>query len=531
MKKMLLIVVILLLLVVSIIALSACNILPQNIYPFDTKTTLTSDMIKINNPGRCVYTGSPIQFEEPYISVVVDGTRVSLDNFTLEYSNNINVGLATVKVTAKDTCLLLKGSATKQFEIVPAQIDIYDVQQLLDVLQSQNYDHVTLKSNFVVPTGTTMEVRQDCTLVVDSSIVLEIDGEIEINGQLIASLNSTIVNRGIVKNNGEISIFSNAKFYNLASNVGNGQLDNRGKLYCNSDNVIEASGRGEVVVRRPLEEAEVKLQNATVDYVKGVSEYFPGKITVIATNGGELSGDSYNPKFSNNDYIGNATVLLTADPFDEYYYGTKSVAYQIVPGIAKVSTVQQLLDAFQDDEYNRARLAANLSLNIEQLVVPSGYTLITDVYNIRQQFGVSSTIKVDGQLQGNVSVDNLIVAGKCELYNAEITNLTNHGQLTFGGNQKLVKVSQSFVSDGTFVNNSTVLYKGDSIMQLASIDNSSGVVYTRQPLQNVENVVLQHDISSTDVLWLEKVAYHTTLAHKSHRLESRTVLYRTIITV
>ena len=58
------------------------------------------------------YTGSEVK---PDVEVIVNGKHVSDDNYTVTYSNNIEVGTATVKVTGKNN---LANSVTKTFNIV-----------------------------------------------------------------------------------------------------------------------------------------------------------------------------------------------------------------------------------------------------------------------------------------------------------------------------------------------------------------------------------------------------------------------------
>lgn len=61
--------------------------------------------------------------EKQPIVIVSDGDDVIDDSeYTVSYSNNINVGTATVTVSANEDSDVIKGSATRNFEITPAQL-------------------------------------------------------------------------------------------------------------------------------------------------------------------------------------------------------------------------------------------------------------------------------------------------------------------------------------------------------------------------------------------------------------------------
>ena len=89
------------------------------IYTINRKA-LTTDMVSIS-PTSYVYDGTA---KEPAVTVTDNGNAVDLSNFTIVYSNNINVGTtANVRVTGNETGNY-SGYVDKTFTITASEIDI-----------------------------------------------------------------------------------------------------------------------------------------------------------------------------------------------------------------------------------------------------------------------------------------------------------------------------------------------------------------------------------------------------------------------
>ena len=84
------------------------------------RKALTTDMVSIS-PTSYVYDGTA---KEPAVTVTDNGNEVDLSNFTIVYSNNINVGTtANVRVTGNETGNY-SGYVDKTFTITASEIDI-----------------------------------------------------------------------------------------------------------------------------------------------------------------------------------------------------------------------------------------------------------------------------------------------------------------------------------------------------------------------------------------------------------------------
>ena len=97
------------------------------------------ELCEISNPANVTYSGNAFT---PDVNVTKDGVSVSSDNYELSYSNNINAGTATVKITGINDYV---GSVTKTFTIDKATLD-----NTIN-FQSVNYDYT---ANEVTPAVT-----------------------------------------------------------------------------------------------------------------------------------------------------------------------------------------------------------------------------------------------------------------------------------------------------------------------------------------------------------------------------------------
>ena len=84
---------------------------------FKTRTSIASATLNLTLPeGGYVFDGKA---KEPAVTVTLGGSTLASSNYTVDYSDNINAGTATVTVTGKNT---YTGSATKNFTISKAQL-------------------------------------------------------------------------------------------------------------------------------------------------------------------------------------------------------------------------------------------------------------------------------------------------------------------------------------------------------------------------------------------------------------------------
>ena len=84
---------------------------------FKARTSIAGATLNLTLPqGGFVFDG---EAKEPAVTVTLGGSTLASSNYTVDYSNNIDAGTATVTVTGKNT---YTGTATKNFSIAKAEL-------------------------------------------------------------------------------------------------------------------------------------------------------------------------------------------------------------------------------------------------------------------------------------------------------------------------------------------------------------------------------------------------------------------------
>ena len=465
---------------------------------------LTADMISLNyNPDFTVYTGSPIVFDEYMYSISVNGTAANIRDFSFVYRDNVNAGTATVTVTAISSDLV-HGSAEIHFTILPGAKEVYSAEDAVKTLSDPNYDSVTLYSELRVGGGESFSVPENKTLTVNLNI--ENYGVIDVQGDLNVYRNVKMYNYGTVNvKGGSLALGSNAELYNASDSAFNGKIVNNGTVYCNGEAFQGIEGNGSVVVRKPLDEAPIMLEHDKVRYIKGGTDFLPGKINVTRKNGIVASASAFSPRYCDNDYIGIASVELTAPINDADYYGIATVTYEIIPAAVTVGNETELNAAFSDPEINYVVFQNSLGKIDSPFMVPEGYTL--DMGSAAWVTLRADTLTVEGTLiAANVNVRSLSVvsSGSVEIaHDLDISGeLSLDGDFTYNGTDSDYAVLNSAPSgNGVFVNKGILYYQSESDFDSSLIDNSLGKIYSYRALDGINNVIVKYDISDPEIMW------------------------------
>ena len=465
---------------------------------------LTADMISLNyNPDFTVYTGIPIVFDEYMFTVNVNGAAANIKDFSFSYRDNVNAGTATVTVTSISSNMV-HGSADIHFTILPGKKDVYSSADAVKTLADPNYDSVTLFSELKVGAGETFSVPSNKTLSAFQTV--ENYGTIDIKGGFNLYRNVKMYNYGTVSvTGGSLALDSNAGLFNASDSVFNGRIVNNGTVYCNGEAIQGIEGGGLVVVRKPLDEAPIMLENDKVRYIKGETNFLPGNINVTRKNGLVVSASAFSPKYYDNDYIGIASVELTAPIDDADYYGIATVTYEIIPAAVTVGNETELKAAFSDPEINYVVFQNSLGKIDSTFTVPEGYTL--DMGSAAWVTLRADTLTVEGTLiAANVNVRSLSVvsSGSVEIaHDLDISGeLSLDGDLTYNGTDSDYAVLNSApAGNGVFVNKGILYYQSESDFDSSLIDNSLGKVYSYRALDGINNVIVKYEISDPEIMW------------------------------
>lgn len=152
----------------------------HNASPSSAGTSITTRKAMLENAsvtitGTYTYTGAAIVPEAGNVEVVLNGTKIDSDQYTISASNNINagVGKATLTVTATETGNY-SGSVSSTFTIAPATLTITASAQTITYGGS-----ITTGTNQVTATGlasgdtlesVTLEASSDQVAVADKTI-------------------------------------------------------------------------------------------------------------------------------------------------------------------------------------------------------------------------------------------------------------------------------------------------------------------------------------------------------------------------
>ena len=468
---------------------------------------LTEDMVTLKFDS-VNYIGEPIVFDDSAFEIIVNGTAANLRDFSFAYRDNVNAGTATVTVTAVSSDLVY-GSVDKHFTILPGATTAYSLEEAKSALNNANFALVTLSAVTTIAEGETFVIPEGKSL--QANLGIDNYGEIKALGDFGLYTNVKLNNYGKLTVEGKLALSNGAAIYNIASGNLRGKIVNNGTLYFNGEAPSGIEGNGNVVVRRPLEEAEVTLENEQVRYVKGGNGFLPGKITVKPPKGTASDGSKYSPVYSDNDYIGTAYVTLTAPIDDAYFYGEKEVDYEIIPAAVTVTSEDALNDAFADKEVNYVTYRQSIYKYTGSFTVPEGYTL---------DMGAGDTVHLSAEditvngtlLAANLNAGTLTVPeGGSITVSRDMTvreSLLNSGKIVYnGGEYDKLAFEGSISNSGSIVNNGIAFYESETPFDVTGFENSNGKLYSYCALEGLVNVIVKYDISDPEVMWL---SYQTT---------------------
>lgn len=169
-------------------------------------------------------------------------SNVDATEYDVTYENNIDVGTATVVVTAKPDSKYVFGTHKMTFSIVPVEKTATDDATLAEIMKNKNFTLITLKGNFsnvVVPEGydvTFTDVNISGNLTVNGKLTVKLGTNLSVGGQM--TIGGTFTNEGNViltglQNDGKID---NYKKLTLNGNFSNNNTlfnGNACEIYCN----------------------------------------------------------------------------------------------------------------------------------------------------------------------------------------------------------------------------------------------------------------------------------------------------------
>ena len=122
--------------------------------------------------------------------------------YSVVYTNNKNVGTASVFINANENSEVIKGSVTTTFEITISQAKVKTLEKAQQAIDDTNYSSVILTNNIIIKDSELLTIRKNRTLYTDNNKI-ENNGKIVNEGQIVS--NTQITGTGIIENKGIIS--------------------------------------------------------------------------------------------------------------------------------------------------------------------------------------------------------------------------------------------------------------------------------------------------------------------------------------
>lgn len=187
-------------------------------------TEITADILQLEYIST-VYDG---EVKLPAVKIKKNETFVlANEDCDISYSNNINSGIATVKVAAKDDSTFFKGEVELSFEIQKADtVDVNSFEDLVSELDYINYNKITyigsdliISDNLIIPTNAYVNFK-DAKLDITGTFINY--GKIELNkkpvGNIINVNNGEVVAK-VGTRDALIDAFGYADYIELTSNI------------------------------------------------------------------------------------------------------------------------------------------------------------------------------------------------------------------------------------------------------------------------------------------------------------------------
>lgn len=414
------------------------------------------------------------------------------DDLVTEYSNNVNVGEATVKIKAKSGSEKFRGEKQISFTVIRAlATGTKEFAELKEFLSSGNYSSVTLLADVEIPQGETLIIEKETKLTLGDYNLVS-NGKI-VNDGTISTFGTQYGKRGRLILNGETVLTGQIELYDGAEIIVNGDFTNDGdiKLIGTSATVYgnkEFNGSGTVdeninlYVRVSLTLAEVKLSYLSAEYT---GKELKPTVTVVV-DGKEVSGSEYDVEYSDNVNVGEATVSITAKENSANVAGERKLTFNIDRGEITVNIERDLKAALENKNYRTVKADCGLY----DFTVPEDFTVIT-FFEVKGDIVVNGTLvargvpEYDGILSAAQLRGRIINNGKVIFDGVAVV----HNELSGGGEYvnsgKLFLEPTATIADGTNVVNKNKAFANAPVSGLNSVEGGFLTVRERITDENV----------------------------------------------
>ena len=403
------------------------------------------------------YTGEPITVERDVIIYTPDKSkRVDNSLFEFTYTNNVNVGKAKVKITAKAENEYYFGSVEFEYDIAKGAVIVTTAEELVKELKGDNVYRITVNGNFELQEELT--VKEGVTLTINPAssgerhvkvgAKLTNNGTIELGGTpyYYGSVNFYINDRLI--NNGSITVGEQAYFYNAGTVQNNGSMKttaSRYSIYTNGgeiENFLDMNGNAaKQTVRHQVAAENIQLHR---EYVVYSENHNYNQITFDFVVDGKSRFVMYSKEYREYDHAGTGYIDITIGPTDEYFYGTLTLPYEIQKASTTVRTVAELKEYASTGNYGTFTA---VDFTVEE---GESLTLAEDAVFYTSRLYVSGTLINNGTIYVQSTSSASVLPGY--FYVNYDTSGTGH----FENNGTVSARSFSVLKNGSAINRGTI---------------------------------------------------------------------------
>ncbi len=442
----------------------------------DEKEELSLDAFHTNTTFY-KYTGEPITIEKDVYFLNKEGRRANGSTFDYSYENNIEPGIATVTITARNDTLYFTGSVVYEFEIKLSDdgVDVSSFNELKEVLDNPKKRHINLINDITIPVGETITIKDTMCLNVGyyktlegfKGATLKNYGTINVNkdGFIEVGCNNyycELYNYGTMNINGNLIALNNGYIYNSNTIDATGIVKVFGALYTNSNisNVNRMNTNSKYIIRKDISLLEVEYDK-DLKYNENIELNKP----TIYIDGIYIPKDDI--EYVNYDKVGLASLSINISDNNPNFYGSKSIDYNIYKGSITVKSFSELQEKKETNNFN-----------IYNINPSTSYIYIDEdlIINNDETFNFDCDVKLNGSIT-NLGIINMID----KLYN----NITST-EFYFINNDGIINLN-----DGSISSYFIKLING-KINSLATIEGAISVYN----LTNYGNIICNKTISN-----------------------------------
>ena len=405
----------------------------------------------------------------------------SNSDFILQYANNIDVGTASVIITATESNNCFTGSVTLHFAITGATVSVSTIDQLQSMLSDANYTDIAVDGEIVIDNDTIITIPQGKKVTMKSASASNIQsinyGTIINNGTLVLEGKTlTFRNKNLIENNGTIYLNSGVVVYNTSAIDNNGKINistsssSSSKIITNSDidgikNLTWLNGYyRRIDINSNAITAKFDNNQDTISLKYTTQPIIP---TVTLYTGGNSKISGLRVEYQDNINVGEAKIVVSATEDDYRYYGTRTISFDIYsPNITinASDTASKMMSYLSDPNYQNIKIYGTRFLNY--IIIQQGRTI---------------------ELAGTTYI------GKDTVNNTDGV-VCNYGTIINSGTM--------IIDTGSIDNNGTVINKGDIFVETAgrvigdNYDNRNGNLYANANLDNIaDNVHVRSELT------------------------------------